>query len=638
MELSLMEFVYTPSDQLVRETNLMRFAEKIGIETVRELYDWADSKQEDFWNHIVENCDIKFFSSYGKVVDLSSGKENAKWFTGGMLNIVYNTVEKYALDPLYKDRTACKYERESGERGSITFSDLDEMTAKLGSGLLNLGIRKHDRIGIYLPLSLESVVALYAVMRIGAIAVPIFSGYGSEAVEARVKDAGITAMITCKDYERKGKKINQLSVIRDIPGIKKIVVGLTDPEDGEYDFYRLISESDYISSVPMNSEDPAIMLYTSGTTGKPKGTVHVHGGSFVNIVKEVKFYMDMKPDDTLFWISDPGWMMGPWSIIGANALGGSIFVYDGAVDYPDSDRIFSLVDHNHITLLGLSPTFVRMMRAKGISRNISGVRVFGSTGEPWDTDSWMYLFETLGSGRVPIANISGGTDIIGCFLASTPAIPLKPKCLYRGLGMNVSVFDEDGTEIYNKIGHLVSKEACPSMTRGIWKQPEKYMETYWSKFPGSWSQGDWSEMDHDGYFFLYGRSDDVIKVAGKRVGPGEVEDMVNAVPGVVESAVVGIPDPIKGESIGIFYTGTDSINTTDSIRREVEGNLGKSFSPKYVICLPSLPKTRNGKIMRRIVRSAFLGNPVGDISNLEDTGIVDLLANLGRSNTRGDKN
>jgi acetyl-CoA synthetase len=637
MELSLMDFVYTPSDQLVRETNLMRFAEEIGIGTVRELYDWADSKQEDFWNHIVENCEIKFFSSYAKVVDLSSGKENAKWFTDGKLNIVYNTVEKYALDPLYKDRAACKYERESGERGSITFSDLDEMTAKLGSGLLNLGVRKRDRIGIYLPLSLESVIALYAVMRIGAIAVPIFSGYGSEAVEARVKDAGITAVITCKDYERKGRRINQMSVIKDIPGIKKIVVGLTDPGDGEYDFYRLISEGDYISSVPMNSEDPAIMLYTSGTTGKPKGTVHVHGGSFVNIVKEVKFYMDMKPDDTLFWISDPGWMMGPWSIIGANALGGSILVYDGAVDYPDSDRIFSLVEHNHVTLLGLSPTFVRMMKAKGISRNISGVRVFGSTGEPWDTDSWMYLFETLGSGKVPIANISGGTDIIGCFLASTPAIPLKPKCLYRGLGMNVSVFDEDGTEIYNKIGHLVSREACPSMTRGIWKQPDKYMETYWSRFPGSWSQGDWAEMDDDGYFFLYGRSDDVIKVAGKRVGPGEVEDMVNAVPGVVESAVVGIPDPIKGESIGIFYTGNDSIETTGSIRREVEGNLGKSFSPKYVICLPSLPKTRNGKIMRRIVRNAFLGNPVGDISNLEDTGIVDLLVNLGRSNTQWDK-
>ncbi len=631
-----MDNVYTPSQEAVKATNLMMFAKNMGLPSIEALYKWADTNRDEFWNAVVSDCDIRFFSRYRRVIDVSKGKENARWFTGGKLNIVYNTVEKYALDPHYKDRVSCRYEKENGEMGSLTFCELDEMTARLASGLLSIGVKKNDRVAIYLPLSMESVVSLYAIMRIGAVAVPIFSGYGMEAVEARIRDAGIQTVITCQDYERKGKKIDQLKNIRSIEGIRKVVSGLTSRGKDEYDFHKLIEENDYISSVPMDSEDPAIMLYTSGTTGKPKGTVHVHGGSFVNIVKEVKFYMDMKPVDTLFWISDPGWMMGPWSIIGANALGGSIFVYDGAVDYPDSDRIFDLIEKNKITLLGLSPTFVRMLKAKGVKREMTGIRVFGSTGEPWDTDSWMYLFETLGSGKMPIANISGGTDIIGCFLASTPAIPLKPKCLYRGLGMNVSVFDENGLEVYNKIGHLVSKESCPSMTRGIWKQPEKYLETYWSKFPGVWSQGDWAEMDENGYFFLYGRSDDVIKVAGKRVGPGEVEDMVNSVSGVVESAVVGIPDALKGEAIGIFYTGKETPETIESIKKEVERRLGKSFSPKYVICLPSLPKTRNGKIMRRIVRNAFLGQPVGDVSNLEDGGIVDMLRNIGTLRREGE--
>ncbi len=624
------DFVYNPDNEQIAETNLMKFASKKGFNTIGELYDWADSHSDEFWREVVHDCGISFTTGFGKILDGPDESGSYSWYQGGKINITRNAVERYALNPDTRDRSACRYEDEEGNRSDVTYGELDGMVGRLAGSLLSRGVAKGDRVGIYLPPTIEGVVALYSILRIGAVAVPIFSGYGREAVESRIRDAGARFIFTCNEYTRRGKKINQSEGLQGIPDITVIMAGAKSQSGGVLSMNQLIEDGKYVQSVPMDSEDPAIMLYTSGTTGKPKGTVHVHGGSFVNIVKEVKYYMDLRPQDTMFWISDLGWMMGAWSIIGTNSLGGTIFLYSGAVDYPDDRRIYRLIERNNVSILGLSPTLIRMLKSKNIGDPMPGIRVFGSTGEPWDTESWMHLFQNIGSGKTPICNISGGTDIIGCFLASTPAIPLKPRCLYRGLGMHVSVFDDNGRDVIGQIGHLVSKGQCPSMTRGIWKQPGKYYETYWSRFKNAWSQGDWAEMDSDGYFFLYGRSDDVIKVAGKRLGPNEVEDIVNAVPGVIESAAVGIPDNIKGESLAIFYTGSDSSETLKLVRKTVESKLGRSFAPSFTIHLPALPKTRNGKIMRRIVRSSFLGEPVGDVSNLEDKGVISLIESIGK--------
>lgn len=607
----------------------MRFARKHGISTIDELYDRADSDTEWFWPAVIEDTDIRFFSPYRSVRDSSRGIPWTTWFTGGTINITYNCVEKRkdSMDP------AVKYETEDGKRGSVSFMELDRMTGKLAGFLKHAGISRGDRVGIYMPPSLEGVVALYAIMRVGAVAVPVFSGYGKEAVQTRIIDSGSKAMFSTRKYSRKGKIVDNSQVASWLPGILHII---KDGGEGSLDFWSCVENGRYLSSERTNSEEPAIMLYTSGTTGKPKGTVHVHGGSFINIAKEVKYYMDMRPTDTLFWISDLGWMMGPWSIMGSNALGGCIFVYDGAVDYPDDRRLWDLVRHNGITILGLSPTLVRSYRSRNISRPLTGIRLFGSTGEPWDDDSWLWLFHELGGGKVPVSNISGGTDIIGCFLASTPAIPLMPRCLYRGLGMHTSVFDGNGMEINGNVGYLVSRDHCPSMTRGIWKQPEKYIETYWSMFPDTWVQGDWAEKDERGYYFLFGRSDDVIKTSGKRLGPNEVENVVMEAPGVIESAVVGIPDPVKGEAVAVFYTGEDTDQARIGIRKAIEDGLGRSFSPKFIIWLPQLPKTRNGKIMRRVVRKAFLSEDPGDLSNIEDTAIIDYIREVGMIRDRPD--
>ena len=614
-------FVYTPKNP--ENTKIMAFAIKNGIHDLRTLYDRADNDPEWFWRAVIDDIGISFKSPFTKLKDDSKGIPYTKWFVGGKVNITYNCVEKFKES----GAVAIKFESEDGEKRYLSFRELDLATGKLAGSLRDLGIKKGDRIGIYMPSNSDSVISLYSILRLGAVAVPVFSGYGIEAVQSRMKDAGAKFLFSQERYNRKGKKISTKSILDELSDVELILAN--GKLNGSLDFNELIKNGNYVNSVATDSEDPAIMLYTSGTTGKPKGTVHVHGGTLVNIAKEVKYYMDLGPGDTLFWISDLGWMMGPWSIIGANVNGGSIFEYDGAVDYPDSHRLWDILKNHNVTLLGLSPTLVRALRAKKISGRLPNVRVFGSTGEPWDEESWMYLFNELGGGEVPIANISGGTDIIGCFLASTPAIPLKPKCLYRGLGMNVSVFDENGNDVYDTVGNLVSKAHCPSMTRGIWHQDEKYIGTYWSMFANIWVQGDWAYMDRDGYFYLYGRSDDVIKVAGKRVGPNELEDIAMTVDGVTEVAVISIPDQAKGEAICVFFTGENKDSVISAISKKIEKDMGKSFLPRFVIWLPALPKTKNGKIMRRLVKRAFIGMDYQDTTNLDDLSIVEYIREIG---------
>ncbi|WP_393971508.1 AMP-binding protein [Oxyplasma meridianum] len=626
-------YSYMPSKDTVENTNINHLMKRYGFSTVKELYDWADTNRKEFWDAMVKELNIVFFKNYKSVFDDSGGREWTKWFTGGSVNIVYNTVEKWKNNEGY----AIKFEDEKGRKRHITFKEMDELTGKLAGSLLDLGVRKGDRVGIYMPLNPDCVIAFYAIMRIGAVSVPIFSGYGKDALQTRIDDAGIEYLFTSESYMRKGKEIPMADTARSVKNVKLIISEPADLKEGEVSFAALLESGNYTGSVHTDSEDPAIMLYTSGTTGKPKGTVHVHGGTLVNVTKEVKYYMDLIPGDTLFWITDLGWMMGPWAIIGSNCLGSSIFLYDGAIDFPNPDRLWDLIDGNGITLLGVSPTLIRNYKFKGISRELKGIRVFGSTGEPWDEESWSYLFKVLGSGKVPIANVSGGTDIMGCFLASTPAIPLKPRCLYRGLGMNVSVLDEGGNEIIDRIGYLVAREHTPSMTRGIWNQPERYLQSYWSKYPGLWNQGDWAEMDEEGYFYLYGRADEVIKTSGKRIGPNEVEDSVLKVPDASEAAVIGIPDAVKGEAIVVFYTGKEGDDTITLIKRQVEKSLGKSFSPKYIINLQNLPKTKNGKILRRVLRTTFLGQDPGDISNIEDKSVIEQIKEKA-AEFRGTKN
>jgi acetyl-CoA synthetase len=381
---------------------------------------------------------------------------------------------------------------------------------------------------------------------------------------------------------------------------------------------------------PMTANETLLLGYTSGTTGRPKGAVHTHAGFLVKTASEVAYSFDLSVGGVFCWITDMGWIMGPLSIIGTHANGGTLVLYEGSPDVPDLDRLWDLVERHGVTMLGVSPTLVRTLRtttqADTARFDLSSVHTIGSTGEPWDPDSYEWLARDVFSGRVPIINFSGGTEVGGSFLAPYPVEPIR-SCSLGGpsLGMDVDVVDDRARPIRGEIGELVCRQPWPSMTRGVWNDPGRYLEAYWSTFPGMWRHGDYALVDGDGQWFILGRSDDVMNVAGKRLAPAEVESIMAAHRSVAEVAAIGVPDPKKGEAVWAFWVPRPGAteDVSDELRDMVARELGKPFAPSAVLRVDALPKTRSAKILRRAVRAAVLGADPGDLSGAENPEALD---------------
>jgi len=394
-------------------------------------------------------------------------------------------------------------------------------------------------------------------------------------------------------------------------------------EPGEYETERT------------DGEDPVMIIYTSGTTGRPKGAVHTHNGFPIKGTQDMAYCFDVQEDDVIFWLTDIGWMMGPWLIIGALTLGSTAFIYEGSPDYPGPDRLWEMAERHRVTVLGISPTAVRALMRYGEEpvrrHDLSSLRAIGSTGEPWNPDPWLWAFQHIGGGRIPIINYSGGTEVSGGIVCGNPISPIKP-CSFAGPvpGMAADVVDEGGRPVRGQVGELVVRQPWPGMTRGFWRDPERYLETYWSRWPGVWVHGDWAMIDTDGLWYIQGRSDDTIKVAGKRVGPAEVESAAVAHPAVAEAAAVGVPHEVKGEGVVVFVMLRPGYGPTEALRQEIAEavveRLGKALRPEAVHFVADLPRTRNAKIMRRVVRAAYLGQDPGDLSSLENSGAVEAIA------------
>ncbi len=636
-----MSYIWKPTREIIENSNVYRFMKKHRIKTYRQLVKRSQEDIEWFWDAVVKDLDIKWFKPYRRVLDTSKGIAWARWFIGGKLNIAYNCVDKHA-ESFRRNKVACIYEGEDGRIEKLTYYDLLISSCKLADGLKQLGVKRGDAVGLFMPMTPETIIAFFAILRIGGIIIPLFSGYGQEAVSVRLNDCSAKVLITKRSFQRRGNRIDMLKVASDAvnqsPSVEHVIV--VEDEEGDlpsekyvrYNQLMLASGKKYTVPESMDSEDPFMIIYTSGTTGRPKGAVHVHGGFITKIAEEVAYQTDLHDDDILFWFTDIGWIMGPWEIVGALTLGGTIFVYDGVPDYPAPDRLWAMIERHGITVLGISPTAIRALMRYGEEpvkkHDLSSLRILGSTGEPWNPDPYMWYFRNVGGGRCPIINISGGTEVGACFLSPLPIQPLK-ACTLGGpaLGMDIDVFDENGKPVRGRVGELVCKKPWPGMTRGLWKAPERYIETYWSRWKDVWVHGDWASVDKDGNWFLHGRSDDTIKVAGKRVGPAEVESALVSHPAVSESGAIGVPDELKGEAIVCFVVLKPGNEPSDSLRDELKNivveKLGKTMMPKEIKFVKELPKTRNAKIMRRLIKAKYLGQDVGDTSSLENPGALD---------------
>jgi acetyl-CoA synthetase len=644
------EFIWRPSPEQARDTNVMRFAARHGID---DYWDLVRRSQDDpawFWGAVVDFLGIEFAHPYERVMDVTRGIEWATWFVGGRLNMAWNCVGRWA--GLTPDAVAVIGETEDGEATQLNYAELWRETCRLGAGLRSVGVEPGDRVALCLPMVAEAVVALHACTLVGAVVVPVFSGLAAPAVAARLVDAEAKVVITADGSLRRGKpvelKATMDDAVADAPCVQSVVVlerlggrPLTSQGRDVWWSELVASQPDHMEPEAFDSEHVCYIGYTSGTTGRPKGAVHATGGLLVKLAEEAAFQTDLRPADRLFWVTDLGWLMGIWEIVGANSLGGAVVVAEGAPT-PPADRVWSLCERHRVSILGVSPTLIRGLMPYGDepvrSHDLSALRVIASTGEPWNPEPYRWASELVGGGRLPIINLSGGTEVGACFLSPTPAIPIK-ACSLGGpaLGMAVDVFGQDGQPLRNEVGELVCLKPWPAMTRGVWRDPERYLDAYWRRFPGVWTHGDWAVIDPDGYWFLYGRSDDTLNIAGKRIGPAEIESALVEHPAVAESGVAGIPHEVKGEvpwCFCVLVPGVDpSAELATDLSDHVVDRLGKSFAPDRVVFVAALPKTRSAKIVRRALRATATGEDPGDISSLEEPEVlVAIAAAISRDN------
>jgi acetyl-CoA synthetase len=639
------DVVWEPGSDYTERAHLTHFMRQHSLDNFEALMERSTSDVSWFTEALLDYLDIQFTQPYSKVVDLSQGIAWPKWCVDGRMNIVHNCLDKYAgteTDSL----SALIWEGEGGQVRTLTYQDLRTQVNMASGGLRALGLGPGDAIGLYMPMVPEIVISLMAIAKIGAVILPLFSGYGAGAVTSRLVDGDAKALITADGFPRRGSTIEMLSVAdqaaRDCPSLKHVViyqhVGLAIEllEGRDLTWETLLAgQPAEATTEDTEAEAPLMVIYTSGTTGKPKGALHTHCGFPIKAAQDMAFGMDVHPGDRIYWMTDMGWMMGPWLVFGALLLGGTFVIYDGAPDFPGPDRVWDLVERHKIAGLGISPTLVRALIPHGekpyLSHDLSSLRFFGSTGEPWNPDPWMWLFQKVGEGSRPIINYSGGTEISGGILMGNPILPLKPTAFSGPCpGIAADVLDEQGKSIRDQVGELVIKSPWIGMTRGFWKDPDRYLETYWSRWPDVWVHGDFAAVDTDGSWYILGRSDDTIKVAGKRLGPAEVESVLVAHAAVVEAAAIGVPHEIKGSEPVAFCVLTPETKPSDSLAKElrdkVANELGKPLAPSKVQFVGDLPKTRNAKVMRRVIRAAYLGQDYGDTSALLNPEALDEFA------------
>ena len=634
--------VFEPSKELVDQSHVKKWMNAHGIKSYEELLEKAKDL-EWFWGEVSKDV-VEWFSPYKKVLEWN--EPHSKWFIGAQYNIVHDAIDKH-VKTFRKNKLAFIFEGEPGDVRKITYRDLYIEVNKLANALKSLGIKKGDRVGIYLPMIPELPIAMLACAKIGAVHSVVFSGFSVGGLQKRIIDSGAKALITCDSFYRRGEKVplkrQADEAINGAPSVESVIVYKRTGDEIPWierrdHWWHAITEdqSAECETEKLDSEDMLYILYTSGTTGEPKGVIATHGGYAVGTALTLKWVFDIKDEDIYWCSADIGWVTGHSYIVYAPLiLGATSIMYEGSPDYPKPDRWWEIVEKYGVTIFYTAPTAIRMHMRFGEAwakkHDLGSLRLLGTVGETINPEAWMWYYKHIGRERCQIMDTWWQTETGSFVISPLPITTLKPGSPTKSLpGFTADVYDESGKRIKEGGGDLYLLTPWPAMLRGLYKAEERYRQTYWSRLPHMYLTGDKARKDEDGYFWIQGRADDILKVAGHRIGNYEVESALVSHPKVAEAVVIGKPHEIKGESIVAFVVVKEGVTPNDELRNQLKEHvareMGKIARPDEVWFVKDVPKTRSGKIMRRVVRARVIGEPLGDLSTLRNPEAVDEIA------------
>ncbi|MDP6269988.1 MAG: AMP-binding protein [Alphaproteobacteria bacterium] len=633
------EIVWRPSEERLEASRLTALIREMGAADYHDLYARSLDDPGWFWHGLLKFLEIRFYQPYHTVLDVSRGKAWADWCVGGTTNLYLNCLEKHR-DTLVWHQPFIEWQGEDERSRTLSYADFDAEVNQLAAALIELGVGAGDVVGLYLPMIAEVYVGFFACAKIGAVNMPLFSGFGPSPIATRLNEGNVKVVVTADGTWRRGfaspMKAALDEAIGEAPSVEAVIVvdhmagevALEMKAGRDHWWHDLVAgQRAPVATAELPAEAPLTLAFTSGTTGKPKGIIQTHVGFLTKVALDLDLMLDFTAEDCFFWLSDFGWMVGALTAVTPSYAGGRLLVAEGAPDRPRPDRFWQLIEDYQVTHFGIAPTAARAAMSLGRElvdkHDLSSLKVMISGGEPATPDAWHWLFEVVGGSRLPIINISGGTEI-GCSIVTGATVLAQKPCAFNGpsLGSGAAVFNDNGQPVApGEVGELVMTQPSIGLTKSFWGPggDERYLETYWQDFPDTWRHGDFAAIDEDGYWYLLGRSDDTFKIGGKRTGPAEIEALVVATGKVAEVAVIGLPDERAGEVICILAVpkqGHDGDDLGPALSAAVVAGMGRAYRPRHIHLVADLPRTRSMKIMRRLIRAVLLDQPTGDTSAL----------------------
>ncbi len=650
------DFAWKPTKKYLEQSRVREFMNLHGIDSWQELVSRSARDIEWFWNSALEHLGVEWFKKYTRLYDDSRGMPWTTWFHGGKLNIVHNCIDRHVRDGRGAATALC-FEADDGSRRTVSYQELCDEINRLGRALRRLGIGRGQRVAMCMPICPESVTVMFAAFKVGAACMQMPARLPPEEVASRLRQAQAPILFLNDGYPRAGKIFGSQgiynAVMESVPSVQCVVVherignGLAQkPHCVSWtEVMRRTGSDGVVETEALESEHPALILYSSGTTGKSKTVIHTHGGALAQAVKEVGYAFDCRRDDVFYWFTNFGWMMAPWELIGALFFGAAVVLYEGTHLFPTPHRLFELIDEHAVSIFGCTPSVLRELASLELdvhAHNLSSLRILATTGSVIDAPTWKWYFKTFGRERCPIMNISGGTELIGCMVYPLPVMPLKPATVGApGLGMALDIVDSDGNPVCGEPGQLVCRKPFPSMTRGFLGDPELYLQTYFPKGLDYWVHGDLATVDEEGYWYLLGRSDDLIVCGGVKHDPLKLEEKLLEFPGppkIREAAAVGVNDAIKGERIVCFVVlalQAASAISPEALAKQLKAYVKQSYDPlaqpEEIHIVREIPLNLSAKIPRRLIRMVYEGKSPANITALANPQALDEIRRAAQS-------